>query len=112
MKRVAAACGGSMQATCNGLSKEVRAPAPARRARAPCWPAAALPTSAAALPPWMRRSRVAGPRAAASPHARPAARCCRGLWLCAAPPRAQVLGQCDMFEEKQVGGERFNFFTG
>jgi T-complex protein 1 subunit eta len=24
----------------------------------------------------------------------------------------QVLGHCDLFEEKQVGGERFNFFTG
>lgn len=45
MKRVAAACGGAMQATCNGLHKG-------------------------------------------------------------------VLGSCDKFEEKQVGGERFNFFTG
>ena len=24
----------------------------------------------------------------------------------------EVLGKCSLFEEKQVGGERFNFFTG
>merc|ERR1712066_773476 len=26
--------------------------------------------------------------------------------------RDEVLGQCGLFEEKQVGGERYNFFTG
>jgi len=45
LQRVAASCGGTMQATCNGLS-------------------------------------------------------------------SSVLGHCELFEEKQVGGERFNFFTG
>jgi T-complex protein 1 subunit eta len=24
----------------------------------------------------------------------------------------KVLGHCDLFEEKQIGGDRFNFFTG
>merc|ERR1712213_270393 len=27
-------------------------------------------------------------------------------------PAAKTLGNCELFEEKQVGGERFNFFTG